>query len=82
MFELEARHSHLFAGARGSIVSGCPQDGPVSVTFSDLSRAAGRLDGDCLGLGPYRTAAGRAIPERTWRVAFDAGGFRILGRLP
>jgi hypothetical protein len=82
MLELEARQSHLYAGARGRILSGCPQDGPVSVTFGDLSRAAGRLDGDCLVLGPYRTAAGRAIPQRRWRVAFDAGGFRILGRLP
>ncbi|MCU4655056.1 hypothetical protein N8I71_19620 [Roseibacterium sp. SDUM158016] len=69
--DLAATHSHLYPGARGT--AGAPLgDGPVSLTFADGTRVAGRLTGDRLTIDAHRTAKGTSIPLKTWVIARGA----------
>ena len=81
MLELEASHSHLYRGARGRLVSGRLEDGPVILSFADGTRVAGTLAGSRLTLAAHRTAAGTGIPERAWTLRFEGEGFRVLSRV-
>lgn len=85
MLELESRHTHLYPGAQGRVLSGDPlADGPVTVAFADGSRASGSLAGGRLSLAPYQTAAGASVRMRSWLLRFErtpAGvAFRVSGR--
>jgi hypothetical protein len=80
MLELEASHSHLYPGARGRLLSGRPEDGPVMLTFADGTRVPGTLAGDRLTLAAHKTAAGTGIPEKSWTLRFEGQGFRALSR--
>lgn len=80
MLELDATNTHLYPGAKGTILSGDAQDGPVTLRFADGSAATGRLEGETLRLDPYTTAAGTDIAAKAWRIAFEGSGFRITAR--
>lgn len=80
MLELEVQQTHLYPGARGRILAGVPEDGPVRLIFADLGVAAGVLNGDRLMVAAHRTERGSEIPGKIWVVAWDGGAFRILAR--
>ncbi|MCL5775665.1 hypothetical protein M1105_01470 [Limibaculum sp. FT325] len=82
---LEAGSSHLYPGARLRVEA--PSAGDCLVAFADGARAGGRLaaldaGGWRLDLGTYRTARGRAIGPKAWRLAAaEGGGLRVTARL-
>ena len=91
MVILQATHTHLYPGHRGSIAdAGSIEQWPVIcdgvVEFSDGSTTDARLmqhaDGWRLRTSPYRTAAGTHIHGKHWRIEFDEVGdhleFRVL----
>lgn len=91
---LEAVHSQLYAGLRGSLygtLPGTPDAATCEVAFSDGSVALASLvmeggNEGVLETGPYTTAAGTKIPAKKWRVDFNdtegAPGFRVRAKLP
>ncbi len=91
---LEAVHSHLYPGLRGSLHGALPKrgrDATCEVAFSDGAQALATLvmESDTEGVletGPYTTAAGTKIPAKRWRVDFtdreDTPGFRVRAKLP
>ncbi|MEQ8293127.1 MAG: hypothetical protein RIA08_13055 [Roseovarius sp.] len=80
MLELEATNTHLYPGATGTILSGEPVSGPVTLRFADGGGAAGTLSGEVLHTAPYTTAAGTGITAKSWQIAFDGDRFRITAR--
>ncbi|MDM8166479.1 hypothetical protein [Roseovarius sp.] len=80
MLELEATNTHLYPGATGTILSGEPVSGPVSLRFADGSGATGTLSGEMLHIKPYTTTAGTEIAAKSWQIAFDGDHFRITAR--
>ena len=91
---LEAVHTHLYPGLRGSLygaLPGKPKATTCEVAFSDGAVALGSLvmESDREGVletGPYTTAAGTKIPAKRWRVEFNGSestpGFRVRAKLP
>lgn len=91
---LEAVHTHLYPGLRGSLYGALPgttKAATCEVAFSDGSVALGSLamesgNEGVLETGPYTTAAGTKIPAKRWRVDFDdaegSPGFRVRAKLP
>jgi hypothetical protein len=73
----EAEHTHLYPGHEGWLAGAAPTGTGASslIALSDgvmvggvLTRAdSGRWE---LGVDPYSTAAGTAIPAKRWQVAF------------
>ncbi|KRS17177.1 hypothetical protein [Roseovarius indicus] len=80
MLELDATNTHLYPGARGTVLSGAPGDGPVTLRFADGAAAPGMLQAETLKVEPYTTAAGTRIAAKAWRIAFDGAQFRITAR--
>lgn len=93
---LEARHTHLYPGLRGTVIGRMPRPADrrgrtCLVAFSDGSAALATLtvetdvDG-VLEAGAYTTAAGTPIPEKRWRIELscDHDGprhFRVRAKL-
>lgn len=80
MLELEATNTHLYPGARGTILGGEATSGPVTLRFADGGAATGRLEGETLRVDPYTTAAGTGIAAKAWRIALSDKEFRITAR--
>lgn len=83
---IEATNTHLYPGARGRAGALPQEPAPCLVVFADGARAAGRIaplgEGFRLDLGAHRTARGRAVAARTWRLAQAADGtLRVLARI-
>lgn len=72
--ELRVRHTHLYPSARIRIEDPETAAGAgLRLSFSDLAHASGQLlarEGLAwlIAVGPYRTAAGTAIPAKHWRL--------------
>jgi hypothetical protein len=75
---LVSRHSHLFPGATGRAEGA--ETGAVELAFADGVTVIARLSGGVLTVPGHRTAAGRGIAEKRWRVLIADGRFRVLGR--
>ena len=91
----DASHTHLFPGHQGVVrgMKSALQTGQrcdCIVEFTDGAAAVGTVealsDGDLqLDVGAYKTAAGTAIPEKSWRVHVtpDHDGkarFKVVGK--
>jgi hypothetical protein len=92
---LEAVHTHLYPGLRGSLYGALPGAATAAtceVAFSDGSVALGSLvmesgDEGVLETGPYTTAAGTEIAAKKWRLDITEAvkgprPFRIRAKLP
>ena len=73
---LDAHHTHLYPGARGTLCGTLParcKGVTCEVAFSDGAVTLGTLAVEngaeaILETGPYATAAGNDIPAKTWRL--------------
>lgn len=90
---LEATHTHLYPGHRGRLTGtrggALPTEGgECLIVFTDGASTPGRLvpgPGDWrLDADSYRTAAGTAVPAKSWRLSLSEGpgvvAFRIIDR--
>lgn len=86
----EATHTHIYPGHRGALSSVSPANGDdCLVAFTDGTSTTGRItrrEGRWqLDTAPYRTAAGTAIPAKSWSIEIagvdGVATFRICGKI-
>ena len=87
---LQATHTHLYPGHRGTIsgparIADLRSGGDCLVEFSDGSVTPATLSKSARGwrlhTGAYRTASGTDIPEKRWLVSLEEDGGQLAFRI-